>query len=111
MPKSFLVRFNDFILLPNFQERASGWQLYSGLFIVMVARYGPKERLKKGQHFISQFHETYENLKDMKMICKILTVTVLCFILHEFSFAQKNNMAFRHLTTVDGLSQSYIYTI
>jgi ligand-binding sensor domain-containing protein/signal transduction histidine kinase len=47
----------------------------------------------------------------MKMIDKKLTITVLCLLLQVYSFAQKSNTAFRHLTTDDGLSQSYIYTI
>jgi len=42
---------------------------------------------------------------------KKLTFTVLYFFLQFFSFAQKSNMAFLHLTTDDGLSQSYIYNI
>lgn len=42
---------------------------------------------------------------------KILIFTVLYFFLPVILSAQKSNMAFRHLTTVDGLSQSYIYTI
>jgi len=47
----------------------------------------------------------------MNRLTRIFTCMVLCIFLHQLSFAQKSNMAFWHLTTADGLSQSYIYTI
>jgi len=47
----------------------------------------------------------------MTTVCKILTFIFLYFWWPGISNAQKSNIAFRHLTTKDGLSQSNIYAI